>query len=328
MPSHRDWNAISDRTAAMLAQKGEPFAQGVVVRRDLRKRLVWVEGFGAEPIPMMDFNIDIYVYDEWRETDIKRDVLTGSGNFTPSLQAAFITVEAVGPGGGGAGSSSVGGGMGGGAGGYAKKRISKPLAGWPVNYPYVCGAAGSGGATSSSGNDGTAATTFGSPATVTANPGTGGKATNDNTGGVGGNATGGDLNLGGGDGAVGAYVISGGVLVGGGGSGGSSRLGNGGRGGNQGQGRGGRLYGGGGGGGGRTDSGNNNAGGSGADGGIVVEQFLAKTVVKKKLITGTPRVPEIGDLVLLAQHLGSRELPKCIGVLQSFGFAGYDAGLE
>src|SRR4029077_15647246 len=101
--NYKDWNSISDKARSLIAQKGEAFSQGVVVRRDLRRKLVWVEGYGAEPIPMMDFNIDIYVYDEWRETDIKRDVLTGTGNFSPSSQAKFITVEIVGPGGGGAG---------------------------------------------------------------------------------------------------------------------------------------------------------------------------------------------------------------------------------
>jgi hypothetical protein len=52
--NHRDWNLISDKVRSQLAQKGEPFSQGVVVRSDPRRRLVWVTGYGAEPIPMMD----------------------------------------------------------------------------------------------------------------------------------------------------------------------------------------------------------------------------------------------------------------------------------
>lgn len=31
-------------------------------------------------------------------------------------------------------------------------------------------------------------------------------------------------------------------------------------------------------------------------------------------------VPKVGDIVLIAQHLGSRSLPKCIGVLFSKNF--------
>lgn len=34
----------------------------------------------------------------------------------------------------------------------------------------------------------------------------------------------------------------------------------------------------------------------------------------------TPRLPKKGDIVLVARQMGSRRLPKCIGVLQSHDF--------
>jgi hypothetical protein len=30
--------------------------------------------------------------------------------------------------------------------------------------------------------------------------------------------------------------------------------------------------------------------------------------------------PQVGDIVLIAKHMGSRRLPKCIGVVKSTGY--------
>jgi hypothetical protein len=48
-------------------------------------------------------------------------------------------------------------------------------------------------------------------------------------------------------------------------------------------------------------------------------------VRKSKVPRGTVKeldvlVPNVGDTVLIARHLGSRSLPKCIGVMQSHNF--------
>jgi hypothetical protein len=213
-----------------------------------------------------------------------------------------------------------------------KKIISSPFP--TAGYAVVIGAAGTAGvADAGAGGDGGDTTfTGGSGANVAALVAKGGKgAGGDGIGGIGQLGSGGDFNIPGRDGAPGVYILDHADNTyqnpGAGGNGGASIFGGGGRGGFQAGGRDGSGYGSGGGGGGRV-AGNNKQGGAGAPGICVVKELISRPTVKKKLISGTPRVPEVGDLVLLAQHLGSTELPKCIGVLQSFGFAGYDAGLE
>lgn len=335
MPTHREWAEIQEKARAIVAQKGEPFDVGKVVRRDIRRRLLWISGFGQEPVPMIDFDGDINVYDEWREYDLVRTKVTatGAGTFHPNPATDFMFVEGVGGGGGAAGCTDTKGGQAGGGAGYCRKKLVRPAVtlvdpnGWPTaGYSYSVGAGGAAGAAASNGSAG-GNTTFGTGPVFTASGGDRGRT--DSTGGFGGAATGGDLNIEGGDGGTSVYVIVAGVLTPGNGAlGGSSRLGGGGKGGVQAAGQAGNLYGGGGGGGGKADGGSDFAGGAGAAGILIFEETQVTHIVQKKYISATPRVPEVGELVLVMHMLGSKELPFCVGSLKSYGFSQFDPGLE
>lgn len=63
MPLDRgDW-AMIDRRINELAQNAPQFAQGVVIKADAKKNLVWVSEFGDQPIPIYTFDYDIKYYD-------------------------------------------------------------------------------------------------------------------------------------------------------------------------------------------------------------------------------------------------------------------------
>jgi Glycine-rich domain len=324
------WNEVQGKTKALIAQKGEPFQVGRVIRRDVARRLVWVSGFGQEPIPMMSFDGDIAVYDEWREFSNATLRFTSSQTYIPNPSATEIEIELIGGGGGGGGcGNSPGyGGGGGGAGAYVMHKISEPF---PVaGYAIVIGAGGTAGlANGGLGGDGGATTFIGTGVNLVANGGKGATGTGD--AGAGGSGSGADFSIDGEAGHPGVYTMdhldNTDIDPGTGGNGGSSRYGAGGRGGFQIAGKNGKLYGSGGGGGGRVIA-NNSAGGSGSAGLVIVKEARQLPVVQKKFVTATPHVPQVGEYALVAHHLGSRELPKCIGVLQSTGFAAYDPGLE
>jgi len=332
--SYPEWNEIQGKIKTLLAQKGEPFSIGRVIRRDARRKLVWVSGFGQEPIPMMSFNGDINIYDEYREFQIMDVRYTAGATYYPHAAARDIDVECVGGGGGGGGTGNIPGygGGGGGSGGWTTKRISAPFpaAGYAVTIGNG-GAGGSGGGVAGS-DGGNTKFVGGSGANAANMQGGGGNgATGTGTAGTGGTATGGDFNIPGRDGSPGQYRMDHADNTyqdpGGGGTGGSSPYGGGGGGGFQVVGRAATGYGSGGGGGGKA-TGSNPGGGAGSAGIVLVKEYRQIPVVRKKFTTATPRVPEVGEYVLVAHHLGSRELPKCLGTLQSVGFAGYDPGLE
>jgi hypothetical protein len=48
-------------------------------------------------------------------------------------------------------------------------------------------------------------------------------------------------------------------------------------------------------------------------------QPMPKKRFAKKVIA-KPQLPKVGDTVLVLKHLGSRRLPKCIGIIQSKNF--------
>lgn len=94
---------------------------------------------------------------------ISKQVLSGSGTYTPTAGTKYGWVRGVGGGGGGAGCTSIaaqlGIGEGGGAGSYGEAWfVAAPIA-------YACGAAGSGGAAGNSGTDG-GTTLFGSGGSI------------------------------------------------------------------------------------------------------------------------------------------------------------------
>lgn len=57
MPIRDDeWASIQELVRSMLGKKGEYFTLGAVVKRDQRKKLVWLKEFGARAIPCVAFD--------------------------------------------------------------------------------------------------------------------------------------------------------------------------------------------------------------------------------------------------------------------------------
>lgn len=66
--TYDDWNEISGRIAAAIAQAGESFIQGEVVKRDTDNRLIWLKELGDTPIPVVAF--DYYFIDPVTELEV------------------------------------------------------------------------------------------------------------------------------------------------------------------------------------------------------------------------------------------------------------------
>lgn len=62
--SHDDWREISKFINGLLARQGEYFVQGVVVKNDPIKKLVWLKEFGDQPIPCIAFDYQVKYYYE------------------------------------------------------------------------------------------------------------------------------------------------------------------------------------------------------------------------------------------------------------------------
>ncbi len=143
------------------------------------------------------------------ETDVKIQVFTASGTYTPATGMDYAVVYCTGSGGGGGGADTDGAGFilgaaaGGGAGGTAIERYTAATIG--ASQTVTIGTAGAAGSTTG-GNGGTGGdTTFGALMTATGGAGGAGSGTSavdaqDTRGGAGGVPTGGDINITGGNG--------------------------------------------------------------------------------------------------------------------------------
>lgn len=60
--THSDWREIQKEVNRLIAQVGEPFVQGEVVKNDQANRLVWLKEFGDQPIPMISFDYQVKYY--------------------------------------------------------------------------------------------------------------------------------------------------------------------------------------------------------------------------------------------------------------------------
>lgn len=60
--SQSDWREIQKEVNRLIAQVGEPFVQGEVVKNDQANRLVWLKEFGDQPIPMISFDYQVKYY--------------------------------------------------------------------------------------------------------------------------------------------------------------------------------------------------------------------------------------------------------------------------
>lgn len=72
MLTQSDWREIQKFVTKLIAQIGEPFTQGVVVKSDPVNKLVWLREFGDQPIPLIAFDHQVKYY-----------VPDGSGHMTP-----------------------------------------------------------------------------------------------------------------------------------------------------------------------------------------------------------------------------------------------------
>lgn len=75
--NNTDWREIQKFVVSLLAQQGEYFTQGVVVKNDQVKKLVWLKEFGDQPIPLIAFDYQVKYY--------YRD---GAGNMVPKKTPA------------------------------------------------------------------------------------------------------------------------------------------------------------------------------------------------------------------------------------------------
>jgi len=84
-----EWNAIRDvcaKTAAQVSgRRSEFFTTETVIKRDEDNRLIWIKGWGDDPIPIIDFEHEIRYYD----TD-------GNGNVIVRNAKAVTLVPKVG----------------------------------------------------------------------------------------------------------------------------------------------------------------------------------------------------------------------------------------
>lgn len=62
MITNDDWREIQKYVERRLAESGEPFVQGVVVKNDPIKKLVWLKEFGDQPIPCISFDYQVKYY--------------------------------------------------------------------------------------------------------------------------------------------------------------------------------------------------------------------------------------------------------------------------
>lgn len=219
-----------------------------------------------------------------RPIQVKTQIFTANGTYTPSSGMAYCIVEAVGGGGGGGGSTASAnqgyGGGGGGAGSYSRSYLTAATVG--ASKAVVIGTGGAGGTSGavagSAGND----TTFGSTIVVGKGGGGGtpGAAASVGSGGSGGVTGTGDLTIRGQYGFYGDYVNNVTVTNYGvkGGAGGSSYFGFGGTVGfvntaGSGGGGAGTSYGSGGGGGASINGTSSATGGAGTNGIVVITEF-------------------------------------------------------
>lgn len=65
MPIRDDeWASIQELVRSMLSKKGEYFTMGKVIKRDQKRKLVWLKEFGARAIPCVAFDQEGFVYEQ------------------------------------------------------------------------------------------------------------------------------------------------------------------------------------------------------------------------------------------------------------------------
>lgn len=63
MLSYDDWAKVIDYVGRALGRIPAEFDEAVVTKRDERKKLIWAEGYGSQPIPVVGYTYKGNVYD-------------------------------------------------------------------------------------------------------------------------------------------------------------------------------------------------------------------------------------------------------------------------
>lgn len=59
--THQDWGNIHNTIEREKAKQGQSFVQGRVTKRDEKRKLVWIQELGDQPIPIIGFEYDVKV---------------------------------------------------------------------------------------------------------------------------------------------------------------------------------------------------------------------------------------------------------------------------
>lgn len=76
--SQRDWQQIQKYVEKRMAEAGEYFTQGIVIKNDQQNNLVWLKEFGDLAIPVFAFDYQVKYY--YEDT---------SGNMQPRLTKPY-----------------------------------------------------------------------------------------------------------------------------------------------------------------------------------------------------------------------------------------------
>lgn len=65
MPIDREeWRSIRALVENLTGGKGEYFVTGKVIKRDVKRKLVWLKEFGDQAIPLVAFDYEVRYYDD------------------------------------------------------------------------------------------------------------------------------------------------------------------------------------------------------------------------------------------------------------------------
>jgi hypothetical protein len=74
--TYEDWNAIMEFVGKEIGRRTGFFEQGKVIRRDTQRKLIWLEEFGDQPIPVIGFDQEVKLYTKTSVQRLKATPLT------------------------------------------------------------------------------------------------------------------------------------------------------------------------------------------------------------------------------------------------------------
>lgn len=92
MITEPEWNSIAAMAEKVAIQvsgrRSEYFRTGTVVKRDEVNRLVWIEDFANDPLPLVAFDYEVKYYD----TDANGNLIARKAKVTPVVPKVGQTV--------------------------------------------------------------------------------------------------------------------------------------------------------------------------------------------------------------------------------------------